>query len=79
MGTSLNISLTTELRRFVDSRASDSDVYATPSEYIRDLIRRDMQDARIAKDILSGLDDIKNKRFSDKSILDFQGRKKKKR
>jgi len=31
MSSSLNVSLTDELRRFVDMRASDSDVYSTPS------------------------------------------------
>ncbi|MBF0440075.1 MAG: hypothetical protein HQL93_13285 [Magnetococcales bacterium] len=34
MSNSLNMSLTTELRRFVDMRANDNDVYLTPSEYI---------------------------------------------
>lgn len=43
MRNSLNVSLTSELRRFVDERASDHDVYSTPSEYVRDLIRRDME------------------------------------
>jgi Arc/MetJ-type ribon-helix-helix transcriptional regulator len=43
MSSSLNIQLTDELRRYVDQRASDNDVYSTPSEYIRDLIRRDME------------------------------------
>ena len=43
MSNTLNIQLTNELRRFVDERASDDDVYSTPSEYIRDLIRRDYE------------------------------------
>lgn len=43
MSSSLNIQLTNELRRFVDERAHDDDVYSTPSEYIRDLIRHDME------------------------------------
>lgn len=43
MSSSLNIQLTDELRRFVDERAGDDDIYATPSEYVRDLIRRDME------------------------------------
>jgi antitoxin ParD1/3/4 len=69
---SLNIQLTAELRRHIDERASDKDVYATPSEYIRDLIRRDMQDRAVALNILAGLDDLKHRRFSSKSILDFK-------
>jgi hypothetical protein len=39
----LNAQLTDLLRKYVDERASDKDVYATPSEYLRDLIRQDMQ------------------------------------
>jgi antitoxin ParD1/3/4 len=72
MSSSLNVQLTDELRRYVDERASDKDVYATPSEYIRDLIRQDMQDRAIALNILEGMADLRNGRFSDKSILDFK-------
>jgi antitoxin ParD1/3/4 len=72
MSSSLNVQLTDELRRYVDERASDKDVYATPSEYIRDLIRQDMQDRAVALNILEGLDDLKQGRFSSKSILDFK-------
>src|SRR2546429_6386613 len=60
------------LRKYVDERASDKDVYATPSEYIRDLIRQDMQDRAIAVNILEGLDDLKHGRYSSKSILTFK-------
>jgi antitoxin ParD1/3/4 len=69
---SLNIQLTAELRRHIDARASDKDVYATPSEYIRDLIRQDMQDRAVALNILAGLDDLKHRRFSSRSILDIK-------
>ncbi len=71
MGSSLNLSLTDELRRYVDERTGDNDVYATPSEYIRDLIRQDMQNRQVVQRVLQGLDDIKNSRFSEKSILDI--------
>ena len=71
VSSSLNVQLTDELRRYVDERASDTDVYATPSEYIRDLIRQDMRDRAVALNILEGLGDLKHSRFSDKSILDF--------
>ncbi len=43
MSNTLNIQLTNELRRFVDEHSSEDDVYSTPSEYIRDLIRRDYE------------------------------------
>ena len=47
-------------------------MYATPSQYIRDLIRQDMQDRAIALNVLQGLDDLKHGRFSSESILDFK-------
>ena len=71
MSSSLNISLTDELRRFVDTRASDQDVYSTPSEYVRDLIRRDMEGSAISTKVRRGLDDIKNNRFANESVLDI--------
>jgi antitoxin ParD1/3/4 len=72
VSSSLNVQLTDELRRYVDERASDKDVYATPSEYIRDLIRQDMQDRAVALNILEGMADLRHGRFSDKSILDLK-------
>ena len=71
MTSSLNLSLTNELRKFVDSRTGDSGVYATPSEYIRDLIRHDMEAGMTLNHVLAGLDDIKQGRMSEKSILDI--------
>ena len=71
MSSSLNVSLTDELRNYVNTRASDADVYATPSEYIRDLIRQDMENHRMVIHVINGLDDVKQGRFSDKSILDI--------
>jgi antitoxin ParD1/3/4 len=50
-------------------------VYATPSEYLRDLIRRDMEAQGIVAQIIGGLDDIKHGRFSDQSILDIADEK----
>lgn len=72
MSSSLNIQLTDTLRKYVDERASDKDVYATPSEYIRDLIRQDMQDRAVVLNILEGLGDARRGRFSSKSILDIE-------
>jgi antitoxin ParD1/3/4 len=57
MSSSLNIQLTTELRRYVDERASDNDVYATPSEFVRDLIRKDRAQ-RVTEGIVQGLREI---------------------
>ena len=72
VSSSLNIQLTDALREYVDERASNKDVYAMPSEYIRDLIRRDMQDRAVALNVLEGLDDLKQGRFSNKSILELK-------
>jgi antitoxin ParD1/3/4 len=72
VSSSLNVQLTDELRKYVDERAGDKDVYATPSEYIRDLIRQDMQDRAVALKVLEGLSDLKHGRLSSNSILDFK-------
>ena len=40
MANSLNISLTDELRSFVDGNSGDGTLYATPSEFVRDLLRQ---------------------------------------
>jgi antitoxin ParD1/3/4 len=37
---SLNLSLTDELRAFVDENCGDGTLYATPSEFVRDVLRR---------------------------------------
>ena len=74
MSSTLNVQLTDALRKYVDERASDKDVYATPSEYIRDLMLRDMQDRAIALNIVEGLDDLRHGRFSRESILEFKDR-----
>lgn len=71
MSSSLNISLTDELRNFVNSRASDHDLYATPSEYIRDLIRQDMANRYALSQVMRGLADVRNKDLSGLSILDI--------
>ncbi len=71
MASSLNLSLTDELREYVNSRSGDAGLYATPSEYIRDLIRRDMESQATVTHVMEGLDDIRDGRFSDRSILDI--------
>ena len=71
MASSMNLSLTDELREFVNSRTGDSSPYATPSEYLRDLIRRDMASQEIVTHVMRGLDDLVQGRFSEKSILDI--------
>ena len=64
MASNLNIQLTDELRRYVDERASDDDVYSTPSEYIRDLIRKD-REQQIVSHITHGIRDIGEGRYRE--------------
>ena len=40
MTSTLNLSLTDELRAFIDRNCGDGTLYATPSEFVRDLLRR---------------------------------------
>ena len=75
MTNSLNLPLTDELRDFINSRTGDASEYSTPSEYLRDLIRRDMESQGIVTHVLDGLDDIKHSRFSECSILDIADEK----
>lgn len=40
MSKSLNIQLTDELRQFIATQVADTGLYSTPSELVRDLIRK---------------------------------------
>ena len=71
MSSTLNVQLTTELRRYVDMRASDNDIYSTPSEYIRDLVRRDMGDWAIVSGVMQGLKEARKSKFVKETILDI--------
>lgn len=60
MGSTLNLSLTDELRAFVDENSGDGTMYATPSEFVRDLLRqqKQRQEAAATRDaILEGYQD----------------------
>jgi len=63
MASSLHVSLPDEMRKFVDHRSSVNDSYATPSEYVRALIRKDMEEREEAsyvyKELLKSAHDIK--------------------
>jgi antitoxin ParD1/3/4 len=43
MPSSLHVSLPDEMRAYVDLRTNGKNAYATPSEYVRALIRSDME------------------------------------
>ena len=61
MASSLNLSLTDELRAFVDANSGDGSLFATPSEFVRHLLRekKERQDAEAAlrSAILAGYQD----------------------
>ncbi len=63
MGSSLHVSLPDEMRAYVDLRTNDGKDYSTPSEYVRALIRKDMEnDAErlyVFKELLKSLEDVK--------------------
>lgn len=46
---SLNIALTEEMKRFIASQSGSGTLYATPSEYVRDLIRHDRDRQQVAE------------------------------
>ncbi len=60
MAKTLNLSLTDELRAFVDQNSGDGTLYATPSEFVRDVLREKkerLEAARIRDAILEGYQD----------------------
>lgn len=60
MSTTLNLSLTDELRAFIDRNSGDGTLYATPSEFVRDVLREKKQRleaAQIRDAILDGYQD----------------------
>lgn len=62
--TRLNVRISGPLADHVN-RQVDSDLYSSHSEYIRDLIRRDMEqgDAELLASVKRGLSDIENGRY----------------
>jgi antitoxin ParD1/3/4 len=52
---SMNISLPESLRSYVESRVENGD-YSTPSEFVRDLIRRDREQEEIEQKLLEALE-----------------------
>ena len=69
MRVQLNLSLTDELRDFIDSQVGNNSNYANHSEYLQDLIRKEMEQQATFSHIVVGLQDVKHGRFSAKSII----------
>jgi len=71
MARSINLSLTNELREFLDQNSGDGTLFSTPSEFVRSLIRekKDRQDAAALRQaVLEGYDDVLHGR-----VLPLQG------
>lgn len=60
LGSTLNLSLTDELRSFIDRNCGDGTLYATPSEFVRQVLREKkerIEAAQIRDAILDGYQD----------------------
>lgn len=60
MANSLNLSLTDELRAFIDANCGDETLYVTPGEFVRDILRchmRQQEAAEVRDAILEGYQD----------------------
>ncbi|MEM1059468.1 MAG: hypothetical protein AAGK14_09495 [Verrucomicrobiota bacterium] len=60
MASTINLSLTNELREFIDQHCGDHGLYATPSEFIRSLLREKKEReeaAAIREAIIDGCQD----------------------
>lgn len=65
MARSINLSLTDELRAFLDRNSGDGTLFSTPSEFVRDLIRekKARQDAAaLRQSVLEGYADARDGR-----------------
>jgi len=54
MSSSLNLTLTDELRAFIDRNCGDGTLYATPTEFMRDVLR-EKKDRLEADELRAGL------------------------
>jgi len=71
MSSSINLSLTDELRSFVDSNCGDGGLYATPSEFMRELLREKKhrkEAAELRDGVLEGYRDLLEGR-----VVEFDG------
>jgi antitoxin ParD1/3/4 len=64
MASSLHVSLPDDMRAYVDLRSSGTHDFATPSEYVRALIRKDMENEAerryVLGELLKSADDMRS-------------------
>lgn len=61
MSSTMNLSLTDELKKFIQKNSGDGTLFSTPSEFVRDAVRerKDRMEAIAVRDgILEGYQDI---------------------
>ena len=61
MSTSINLSLTNELREFIEQQSGDGTLFSTPSEFLRSLLREKkerLDAAAFRESVLEGYQDI---------------------
>jgi len=71
MPSTINLSLTDELRAFVERNCGDGTLYATPSEFLRDVLRERkarMEAAAMRDGIIEGYQDVMAGR-----VVEFKG------
>ena len=71
MASSINLSLTDELREFIDQNCGDGSGYATASEFLRDVLRekkRRMEAAALRDAVFEGYRDLAEGR-----VVEFSG------
>ena len=84
MASSLNLSLTDELKSFINENSGDGTLYATPSEFVRDTLRKEkekIEAAQLRDAILDGFQDVisgKTRSFSGNLRADMKAHHKNK-
>ena len=71
MSSTINLSLTDELRNFINSNCGKGGLYATPSEFLRDLLREKkerLEAAALRDGVLQGYRNI-----HDGHVVEFTG------
>lgn len=74
---SLNIALTDEMKKFISRQSGKGTLYATPSEYVRDLIRHEhdrLEAASLRSAIIEGYQDVyhgRTREFSGDLLADL--------
>ena len=68
MPNTLSLSLTDELRSFIDANSGDGTLFATPDEFVRDVIRQrkhQVEAAEAREAILEGYQDVVDGRVTE--------------